>query len=60
MKHIKDLCETEYCKCDKNTAVYSESNDFGYWLVCSECEKVVEDSFTYFDHYDGEDHALDF
>ncbi len=48
--------EIQYCKCENCSNVYSENNDFGHWLKCSECHKVVEDSFVYFDHYDGEDH----
>ena len=49
----------EYCKCEKSSSVYSESDDFGCWSVCSDCKKVVEDSYTYFNHYDGEDHIVD-
>lgn len=51
--------ETEYCKCKNGSGVYSEINDFGYWLVCNDCHKVIEDSFEYFNHYDGEDHCTD-
>mgnify|MGYP003275648357 CR=1 FL=1 len=46
----------EYCICEKSSSVYCETNDFGQWVVCGDCHKVVEDSFEYFNHYDGEDH----
>lgn len=48
--------EEGYCSCDKPTSPYAEHGDFGYWLRCSKCEKVIEDSFEYFNHFDGEDH----
>lgn len=53
----KELKE-EYCTCN---AIYpetsdTESSDFGYWDICTNCGKKKEDSFHYYNHYDGEDH----
>lgn len=39
----------EYCKCKNPTGVYSECNDMGYWDICCDCNKIVEDSFEYHD-----------
>ncbi|WP_187115127.1 hypothetical protein [Clostridium tyrobutyricum] len=49
----------EFCKCKNRPSVYSEEDDWGYWLVCAQCRKPIEDSYTYFNHYDGEDHCDD-
>ena len=46
----------DYCKCENRTSAGSETNEMGYWLVCSDCGKVIEDTFEYHNHYDGEDH----
>lgn len=51
--------EVQYCTCQNPSAVSSETNDFGYRLVCCQCGKPIEDSFEYFNHYDGEDHCND-
>lgn len=53
------MAETEYCKCKNSSGVYSPTNDFGYWDVCKDCDKVIEDSYEYFNHHDGEDHCVD-
>lgn len=45
-----------YCTCTETAGVYAEVGEFGYWLRCTKCGKVVEDSFEYYNHYDGEDH----
>ena len=49
--------ENEYCTCGI-ASIYAdtESSDFGYWDVCSACNKKIEDCFHYYNHYDGEDH----
>lgn len=51
---------TEFCRCKEVTTVYAETNDFGQWLVCDVCKKPIEDSFEYFNHYDGEDHITEY
>lgn len=42
-----DNNNVEFCKCENAKGVYSESNDFGWWYCCCECNKVIEDSFEY-------------
>ena len=49
----------EYCTCEKLERVYTDMDDFGHWDVCDVCGKVVEGTYVYFDHYDGEDHDYD-
>ena len=38
------------------SAITSQMEEFGYWDVCCDCGKPLEDGFHYFNHYDGEDH----
>lgn len=46
-----------YCTCKELKAITSGfEDDFGYWDVCCECGKKIEDGYHYYDHYDGEDH----
>ena len=45
-----------YCKCTHITSITSEDEDWGYWDVCCECGKPIENGFHYYNHYDGEDH----
>ena len=51
-----ELINSEYCSCENSNSVSTEQNDFGYWYVCSNCGKRIDDDFHYFNHYDGEDH----
>lgn len=53
--------KSEFCSCENVTSIYTdtESSDFGYWEVCSDCNKKIEDGFHYYNHYDGEDHCDD-
>lgn len=46
---------TEYCKCEQPSRVYAENDDFGHWLVCNDCNKVIEDSYEY-DNQSDEDY----
>lgn len=48
----------KYCKCGCRNGVEidMESDDWGYWEICRECGKRVEDGYHYYNHYDGEDH----
>lgn len=41
--------EIEYCTCKNTSSVYSETDDFGFWYICSDCDKPIEDSYEYFD-----------
>lgn len=55
-KHKEDKLQSEYCTCKNRSSVTSEIGDFGYWYVCCDCGKRLEDGFHYYNHYDGEDH----
>lgn len=46
----------EFCKCKSCTSVTSEPGEFGYWDICCNCGKPLEDGYHYYNHYDGEDH----
>lgn len=48
----------EFCQCEHPSSVTSGIGDFCFWLVCCDCYKPIEDSFEYYNHYDGEDHAI--
>lgn len=48
--------EDSYCKCINSSAISSEKEENGYWDVCCDCGKPLEDGFHYYNHYDGEDH----
>lgn len=60
MKREGDKLEEEFCKCENSSGVSSQPEDFGYWLVCTKCNKKIEDSYEYYNHYDGEDHGYDY
>ncbi len=45
-----------YCKCRQQSAIFTENEEFGYWDVCCDCKKPLEDGFHYYNYYDGEDH----
>ena len=63
-EEVLDLMEKEYeradfCRCKKCSSVATEDTGFGFWLTCCDCGKRIEDSFEYYNHYDGEDHVVD-
>lgn len=35
------------------------TGEWGWWDVCCKCGKEIEDSFHYYNHFDGEDHDED-
>jgi hypothetical protein len=39
----------EYCTCESIEAIYTNNGYFGYWDMCSKCNKPLEDSFHYYD-----------
>ena len=48
---------SEYCSCVVRSAITSDcDDDFGYWDVCVDCGKKIEDGYHYYNHYDGENH----
>lgn len=48
--------ENKFCECENSSGCYTEDTGWGYWLVCNDCNKRIEDTFEYYNHYDGEDH----
>jgi hypothetical protein len=52
-----EIMGDEYCTCNKRSSIYGDSDDWGCWDVCVNCNKPIEGSYTYFNHYDGEDHC---
>ena len=49
----------EYCSCTTRTAITTGfEDDWGYWDVCVDCGKRLEDEYHYYNHYDGEDHEV--
>jgi len=51
-----ELNKDDYCKCKGQRSITSYEGEFGYWDVCCNCGKPIEDGFHYYNHYDGEDH----
>lgn len=50
---------TEYCQCKNSRSVTTEFNDWFQWDVCCNCGKEIEMSREPLNHYDGEDHVID-
>ncbi|MDO4535731.1 MAG: hypothetical protein Q4B63_07990 [Clostridium perfringens] len=49
--------ESEFCNCGRCTSITTGfEDDWGYWDVCVNCGKKIEDGYHYYNHYDGEDH----
>ena len=51
--------QNDFCHCKSSHAVTTEQTMFGFWAICCACGKRIEDSFEYYNHYDGEDHVVD-
>lgn len=50
----------KYCNCKNSSSITTGfEDDFGYWDVCCDCGKRIEDGYHYYNHYDGEDHDED-
>jgi len=47
--------DVNYCKCEKSSSVYTDMDTFGHWDMCSDCNKVIEDSYKYFDEPEDRD-----
>lgn len=39
----------DYCQCEHIKGIHTVNGEFGYWELCSECDKPIEDGFHYFD-----------
>ncbi len=37
----------DFCKCEKSSSVLFANDEWGYWDVCSDCNKPIEDSYNY-------------
>ncbi len=46
-----------YCNCGLHVSITTGfEDDWGYWDVCTNCGKRIEDGYHFYNHYDGEDH----
>ena len=51
------LLNNDYCKCEQISCItVGFEDDWGYWDVCTNCGKRLENGHHYYNHYDGEDH----
>jgi hypothetical protein len=48
----------QYCECHGTYPVTDVQGEFGYILICTKCKKPLKDSYTTFNHFDGEDHEM--
>ena len=53
-QEIPEENKIEYCRCEKLQRVYTDVDDFGNWNVCDVCDKIVEDTYEYFDNVESE------
>lgn len=53
---MKNILQDEFCHCAHSSAITTVEGEWGYWDVCCDCGKRIEDGFHYYNHYDGEDH----
>lgn len=49
-----------FCQCEHSSSYHTDTNDWGQWDVCNDCNKPIEDSFEYYNHHDGEDHVFEY
>ena len=42
----------KYCKWENSSSISAETSDFGYWNICGDCGKPIEDGFHYYDQDD--------
>ncbi|MBR0382377.1 MAG: hypothetical protein IJH71_08080 [Eubacterium sp.] len=57
----KNKKKNEYCTCERIEGTTTGfEDDFGYWDVCTKCGKKIEFGHHFYNHYDGEDHDVDF
>lgn len=40
--------DNEVCKCENSSGCYAQMEEWGYWLICNDCSKKIEDSFQYY------------
>lgn len=46
----------EYCNCTECFSIFTDSDEWGEWEVCTKCGKIIEGTYKADNHYDGEDH----
>ncbi|MBS6339553.1 MAG: hypothetical protein KH501_01280 [Eubacterium limosum] len=46
--------EKEFCECKNSSSCYSEMDDFGFWYICCDCGKVIEDTYEYFNQVEDD------
>lgn len=49
-KHI------QHCTCMNSSGAFSDYNELGSWLVCSDCKKAIRSSFEFFHEDNVENH----
>lgn len=49
--------DNKYCQCKGVSMLTSGFDDFCEYDICCKCGKIIEGSYRYLDHYDGEDHV---
>ena len=37
----------DYCTCKRRSSITSEIEEWGYWDVCNDCHKPIEDTYGY-------------
>lgn len=42
----RKINDADFCKCTHCSAITSQIEEFGYWDVCCDCGKPLEDVFT--------------
>ena len=52
---------SDFCTCKCPSTIYADvdSSEQGYWDVCGDCNKRLEDGFHYYNCYEGEDYDPD-
>lgn len=45
-----------YCEREKPSSLSTETNDIAKWDVCCDCGKVIDCSYEFINHSDGEDY----
>lgn len=50
----------DFCTCNSNSEITAGyEDDWGFWDVCCDCGKKIEDGYHNYNHFDNEDHDVD-
>lgn len=52
--------EGPFCECKNSSSISTKTGEWGQWDICNDCGKELEDSYQDYNHYDGEDHVLEY